>query len=144
MTSIGNYAFSYCSGLTSIIIPDNVTTIGRSAFTGCTNLTSVTCKATSVPSTGISVFNRVPQNSVTLYVPASALEAYKTTTPWSDFGTIVALLDVLCEDVNGTDIQAIINLIVESLYDEKGDVNSDGVVNGTDIQEVINIIVNAE
>ena len=77
-------------------------------------------------------------------------EAYKTTTPWSDFGTIVALHDVLCEDVNGdgvvngTDIQAIINLIVESLYDEKGDVNSDGVVNGTDIQEVINIIVNAE
>jgi hypothetical protein len=46
--------------------------------------------------------------------------------------------------VNGTDIQAIINLIVESEYDKKGDVNSDGVVNGTDIQEVINIIVNAE
>ena len=48
------------------------------------------------------------------------------------------------EVVNGTDIQAIINLIVESQYDEKGDVNGDGVVNGTDIQEVINIIVNAE
>ena len=46
--------------------------------------------------------------------------------------------------VNGTDIQAIINLIVESEYDKKGDVNSDGVVNGTDIQEVINIIVNEE
>ena len=46
--------------------------------------------------------------------------------------------------VNGTDIQAIINLIVESQYDEKADVNEDGNVNGTDIQEVINIIVNAE
>ena len=46
--------------------------------------------------------------------------------------------------VNGTDIQAIINLIVESQYDEKGDVNKDDIVNGTDIQEVINIIVNAE
>ena len=46
--------------------------------------------------------------------------------------------------VNGTDIQAIINLIVENRYDEKGDVNEDGNVNGTDIQEVINIIVNAE
>ena len=46
--------------------------------------------------------------------------------------------------VNGTDIQAIINLIVESEYDEKADVNEDGTVNGTDIQEVINIIVNAE
>jgi hypothetical protein len=46
--------------------------------------------------------------------------------------------------VNGTDIQAIINAIVEGEYDEKVDVNEDDQVNGTDIQEVINIIVNAE
>ena len=46
--------------------------------------------------------------------------------------------------VNGTDIQAIINFIVEGEYDEKADVNEDGKVNGTDIQEVINIIVNAD
>ena len=46
--------------------------------------------------------------------------------------------------VNGTDIQAIINSIVEGEYDEKADVNSDDQVNGTDIQEVINIIVNAD
>jgi hypothetical protein len=46
--------------------------------------------------------------------------------------------------VNGTDIQAIINSIVEGEYDEKADVNSDDQVNGTDIQEVINIIVNEE
>ncbi len=46
--------------------------------------------------------------------------------------------------VNGTDIQAIINLIVAGVYEEKADVNEDGNVNGTDIQEVINIIVNAE
>ena len=26
--------------------------------------------------------------NVTLYVPASAIEAYKTTKPWSDFGSI--------------------------------------------------------
>ena len=43
-----------------------------------------------------------------------------------------------------TDIQAIINAIVEGEYDEKADVNEDDVVNGTDIQEVINIIVNAD
>ncbi len=50
--------------------------------------------------------------------------------------------DVNGDDVvNGTDIQAIINLIVASEYDENADVNEDGTVNGTDIQEVINIIV---
>jgi hypothetical protein len=46
--------------------------------------------------------------------------------------------------VNGTDIQAVINAIVEDQYDERADVNGDGVVNGTDIQEIINIIVNAQ
>ena len=46
--------------------------------------------------------------------------------------------------VNGTDIQAIINVIVAGEYDEKADVNEDGTVNGTDIQEVINIIVGGE
>lgn len=46
--------------------------------------------------------------------------------------------------VNGTDIQEIINLIVEGKYDESADINKDGVVNGTDIQEIINIIVEGE
>ena len=39
---IGNYAFSYCEGLTSVSIPDSVTSIGGLAFSGCTGLTSVT------------------------------------------------------------------------------------------------------
>ena len=41
VTSIGNYAFSNCIGLTSITIPDSVTSIGNSAFYNCTGLTSV-------------------------------------------------------------------------------------------------------
>ena len=42
ITSIGNYAFDYCTALTSVTIPDGVTNIGKQAFRGCGNLTSVT------------------------------------------------------------------------------------------------------
>ena len=39
---IGNSAFWGCSGLTSVTIPNSVTSIGDSAFRGCSSLTSVT------------------------------------------------------------------------------------------------------
>ena len=41
VTTIGKYAFSSCTGLTSIEIPNSVTTIGKYAFSGCTGLTTV-------------------------------------------------------------------------------------------------------
>ena len=42
VTSIGNYAFYECTGLTSITIPNSVTNIGGGAFEDCTGLTDVT------------------------------------------------------------------------------------------------------
>ena len=42
VTTIGEYAFYWCDSLTSVTIPDSVTTIGNSAFNNCYSLTSVT------------------------------------------------------------------------------------------------------
>ena len=42
VTSIEDGAFEYCSGLTSVIIPNSVTSIGDWVFDGCRGLTSVT------------------------------------------------------------------------------------------------------
>ena len=55
VTSIGSWAFEYCSGLTSVTIPSSVTSIGEGAFYGCSGLTSVTIPS-SVTSIGSSAF----------------------------------------------------------------------------------------
>ena len=59
VTTIGDYAFSDCTGLTSVTIPSSVNSIGEEAFRGCTGLTSVTIP-TSVTEIGYSAFGGTP------------------------------------------------------------------------------------
>ena len=61
VVSIGDDAFSYCSGLTSIEIPNSVTSIGKGAFCGCSSLTSVT-----IPNSVISIGNKAFENCTSL------------------------------------------------------------------------------
>ena len=56
VTSIGDDAFYYCPGLTSIVIPNSVTSIGEHAFYYCKGLTSVTIP-NSVTSIGERAFS---------------------------------------------------------------------------------------
>lgn len=65
VTSIGGYAFAYCTNLASITIPDSVTSIGIYAFVGCRGLTSITIPD-SVTSIGNSAFSGTSLTSVTI------------------------------------------------------------------------------
>ena len=69
VTSIGGYAFYYCTGLKSVTIPNSVITIGESAFDGCKNLSSVTI-ANGVTSIGVVAF-RMCTSLTSLTIPNS-------------------------------------------------------------------------
>lgn len=79
VTTINNNAFQSCSGLTSFTIGSGVTSIGNSTFGACPNLTSVTCLATTPPTLGTGNF---PNTNDTLYVPAASVSAYENDSAW--------------------------------------------------------------
>lgn len=114
VTSIGDNAFKYCEKLTSVTIPGNVERIGWNTFQNCKSMTFVSlpatikqldyesfknckeltdmyCYALEVPNANYSTFENSEVKYATLHVPAESVEAYKATTPWSEFGKIVPL-----------------------------------------------------
>jgi hypothetical protein len=55
VTSIGEEAFAYCTGLTNVTIPNSVKSLGKWAFINCSGLTSVTIPS-SVTNIGYGAF----------------------------------------------------------------------------------------
>ena len=88
VTKIGEKAFNTCMALTEVIIPSNVATIGSYAFGNCANLTKVYCKALTPPALGVNAFS-LCSSLQTVYVPASAVDAYNNADGWKNFQIVV-------------------------------------------------------
>ncbi|MBR5844180.1 MAG: leucine-rich repeat protein [Bacteroidaceae bacterium] len=88
VTTIGDYAFYCCTGLTSVTIPNNVTLICSDAFYYCTRLTELFVEATVPPTVENNAFPYVDK-SIPVYVPAGCGEAYRSATGWSEFTNII-------------------------------------------------------
>lgn len=97
VTSIEDYAFCGCN-IPSVTIPENVSYMGKNCFADCTSLKTVVSKMENVIEG--SFFNGIPIKEATLYVPANALETYKTTHQWSQFFKILTLDELPGNGVN--------------------------------------------
>ena len=117
VTSIGGRAFRACSGLTSVTIGNSVTSIWYEAFANCSELLDVYCYAEKVPSTNSYAFDGSYPEYVTLHVPDASIDSYKASAPWSSFGKIVALTE---EETGIDEVKGENGKVKTAVYDLSG------------------------
>src|SRR5574344_1943941 len=103
--SITDGAFSDCKGLTSVTIPNSVTSIGSMAFIRCTNLTSLNSYITdpSKVMVGEAIFYQIPTSTCILHVPAGTKSLYQAADQWKVFLNIVEDLSTGITATTATD-----------------------------------------
>jgi hypothetical protein len=86
-TSIGVASMLGCTSLRSIVIPSTIESIGDSAFAGCINLKAyILLDATPPILSNSNAFAGIPSDAK-IYVPDSAVNAYKVAANWSDYSS---------------------------------------------------------
>ncbi len=92
ITALPEFLFSYCSALTDMTIPEQVTEVGRCAFEGCHNMANLVSLNPEPPVCGKTVFHDFPLTSCVLIVPdEGSITSYSTADQWEDFANIAQI-----------------------------------------------------
>ena len=90
VTCIHENAFYNSKNLQKVILPSSLELIDKNAFLDCKSLRVIECKSTIPPVVNDRAFNGVPLEDLTVIVPKSALNDYKSSESWSGFKHIIA------------------------------------------------------
>ena len=84
VTSIEEYSFYFCTGITAVSIPATITEIGTQAFCYCVSITELDVKAEEPPVIYAETFLGVDR-TIPLYVPDNSKEKYRIAEYWNEF-----------------------------------------------------------
>lgn len=90
LISIGEGAFSYDRGITSLVLPSTLQTIQSNAFTNCFAVSGIICNAVDPPIVRPNAFDGIAKDNFTLEVPAQSVKRYQSEAVWTDFKRISA------------------------------------------------------
>lgn len=163
VSNIEDYAFANRSDVTSVTIPENISTIGEGAFAGCSSLSAIysyaedpialatakaRTRAVDEKGSAVTVFAKVNKETCVLYVPKNSSGKYRKADGWGDFKNIMEIESEINGDANNDgkvdnmDIAAIIEYVMRGKMQDfifkNADVNVDKNVNAADIVDIIN------
>ena len=144
VTIINESAFMGCKSLTNVTIPQSVDFIGFGTFQDCIGLTNLECHPTTPPDAEDIFYDRFFYNQTTLFVPAEAIDAYRTHDEWGKFTHIVPFIGAGPGDINGdgniaiSDVTGLIDLLLNSEeVPAWADVDGNGEVTIKDVTTLI-------
>jgi hypothetical protein len=158
---IRHQAFS-CPNLKAVVLGKGVNILGDYALSSPT-MVAVYCPKMAPPTLGRTVFSTKTTNEGTLFVPTGATGAYQEANGWKDFKNIVEISDAefneaidhleemygyVAGDANGdrevniSDVNTIVDAILDGKQEINYDMNDDFEINIADINAVIDYILN--
>lgn len=96
--SFGSVSFYQCSSLLAIDLSSATGRLSDSAFSGCSSLTRIIINNTTPVQIGSATFYNT--NNCPIYVPDSAVDAYKSATNWSQLASRIKPLSEYVEPSN--------------------------------------------
>ena len=108
VTEISNYAFSGCTGITSVVIGSGLTRLSGDAFGGCTNISSYYFNRCAVVPELYNSYILAVNTTTKIYVPSNLYSSWIEASGWSQYASNIV-------STSSTSTASIYNLRVDTI-----------------------------